>query len=102
MIQTGQLNIQRARQAQETILRSSVLAGTSGRSHEGGNSTERDCPGRVFANIKVPVELNDSEKTQFINDWCTFRENSSILIKHRGAPRQNEAGYGLEYSEKIT
>jgi hypothetical protein len=36
------------------------------------------------ANIKVPVELTDSEKTQFSNDWRTFRERNTNLIKHRG------------------
>jgi hypothetical protein len=30
------------------------------------------------------VELTDSEKTQFSNDWRTFRERNANLIKHRG------------------
>jgi hypothetical protein len=30
------------------------------------------------------VELTDSEKTQFSNDWGTFRERNTNLIKHRG------------------
>jgi hypothetical protein len=29
------------------------------------------------------VELTDSEKTQFSNDWRTFRERNTNLIKHR-------------------
>jgi hypothetical protein len=84
IIQTGQLNIQRALQAQETILKPSVLAGIY-----------LDAPmklaillndiyqGEFTANIEVPVELNDSEKTQFSNDWCTFQERNTNLIKHR-------------------
>jgi hypothetical protein len=84
MIRTGQLNIQRARQAQETILKASVLAGI-----------DLDAPmklailqneisqGKFAANIEVPLELNDSEKTQFSNDWRTFRERNINLIKHR-------------------
>jgi hypothetical protein len=106
MIQTGQLNIQRARQAQETILKDSVLAGI-----------DMDAlmklaiiqikidQGKFDDNIKVPVDLTDSEKTQFSNNWRTFRERNANLIKHRGNflanpgsmypadPRQNEAIY---------
>jgi hypothetical protein len=84
-ILTGQLNIQRSHQAQETILRASVLAGI-----------DLDAPtklailqnelskGKFAANIEIPVELNDSEKNKFINDWRTFRERNANLIKHRG------------------
>jgi hypothetical protein len=85
MIRNGQLNIQQARQAQDTILKASVQAGT-----------EMDAPmklvilqikiaqGEFAASIEVPVELTDSEKTQFSNDWRTFRERNTNLIKHRG------------------
>jgi hypothetical protein len=70
--------------AQDTILNASVLAGIY-----------LDAPmkltilldeiaqGEFAANIKVPVELNDSEKTQFINNWRAFREINANLIKHR-------------------
>jgi hypothetical protein len=30
------------------------------------------------------MELNDSEKTHFSNEWRTFRERNANLIKHRG------------------
>ena len=40
--------------------------------------------GKFAANIEVPVELNDSEKTQFSNEWRTFRDCNANLIKHRG------------------
>jgi hypothetical protein len=74
MIRNCQLNIQQARQAQETILKASVQAGT-----------DMDAPmkiaiiqneiaqGEFAASIEVPVELTDSEKNQFRNDWRTFR-----------------------------
>jgi hypothetical protein len=32
----------------------------------------------------VPVELADSDKNQFSNDWRTFRERNTNLIKQRG------------------
>jgi hypothetical protein len=85
MIRSGQLNIQRARPSQETILKASVLTGMY-----------LDAPmklailqnkishGKFAANIEVPVELNDSGKTQYSNDWYTFQERNAYLIKLRG------------------
>jgi hypothetical protein len=85
MIRNGQLNIQQARQAQETILKAAVQEGT-----------DMDAPmrlallqneiaqGEFAASIEVPVVLTDSEKTQFSNDWRTFRERNTNLTKHRG------------------
>jgi hypothetical protein len=40
--------------------------------------------GEFAASIEVPVVLTESEKTQFSNDWHTFRERNTNLIKHRG------------------
>jgi hypothetical protein len=34
--------------------------------------------------MDVPIQLTDSEKTQFNNEWRTFRERSANLAKHRG------------------
>jgi hypothetical protein len=85
MIQTGHLNIQRASQSQETILRASVLAGIYlDTLMKLANLHNKISQGKFAANIEVPVELNDSEKTQFSNDWRTLRENNANLIKHRG------------------
>jgi hypothetical protein len=84
MIQNGQLNIKQARQAQENILKAAVQAGK-----------DMDAPmklailqneiaqGEFSASIEVPVVLTDSEKNQFSNDWRTFRECNTNLIKHR-------------------
>jgi hypothetical protein len=85
MIRNGQLNIQQARQAQETILKASVQAGTDMDSPMKLAILQKDISqGKFATNIKVPVELTDSEKTQFSNDWRTFRERNTNLIKHRG------------------
>jgi hypothetical protein len=40
--------------------------------------------GRFLANIEVPIVLNDSQKIQFSNEWRTYIEYNSNLIKHRG------------------
>jgi hypothetical protein len=85
MIQNGQLNIQRVRLSQETILKSSVQIGTDMDAPMKLAILQNDiAQGEFAANIEVPVELTDSEKTQFSNDWCTFRERNTNLIKHRG------------------
>jgi hypothetical protein len=85
MIRNRQLNIQQDRQAQETILKAAVQAGT-----------DMDTPmklailqneisqGAFTASIEVPVVLTDYEKIQDSNEWRTFRERNINLIKHRG------------------
>jgi hypothetical protein len=84
MIRTGQLNIQRARQAQDNILKASVLAGIDMDSPIKLAILQNEInQGKFAANIEVPVELTDSEKTQFSNDWRTFRECNANMIKHR-------------------
>jgi hypothetical protein len=40
--------------------------------------------GEFSTSIEVPVVLTDSEKNQFSNDWHTFQELNTNLIKHRG------------------
>jgi hypothetical protein len=40
--------------------------------------------GEFAANVDVPVELTDSEKTQFSNEWQTYRERNANLMKDRG------------------
>jgi hypothetical protein len=84
MILTGQLNIERACQAQETILKASMLAGIYLNATMKLAIIQNEIAQAEFtATIEVPVELNDSEKTQFSNDWRTFRERNTNLIKHR-------------------
>jgi hypothetical protein len=85
MIRNGQLNIQQARQAQETIFKAAVQAGTYMDAPMKLAILQNEISkGEFAASIEVPVVLTDSEKTQFSNDWCTFRESNTNLIKHRG------------------
>jgi hypothetical protein len=73
MIRNVQLNIQQARQAQETILKAAVQAGTYTDAPMKLAILHKDiAQGEFAASIEVPVVLNDSEKTQFSNDWRTF------------------------------
>jgi hypothetical protein len=84
MIRTGPLNIQWERKSQEKILRSAV-----------DKCEDMDAPmklailqneiaqGEFAVDIEVPVEINDSEKTQFGNEWRNYGERNVSLIKHR-------------------
>jgi hypothetical protein len=40
--------------------------------------------GDFSSSNEVEMELNDSEKTQFSNEWRTFREHNANMIKHQG------------------
>jgi hypothetical protein len=39
--------------------------------------------GDFIAGQEVSFELNESEKTQFSNEWLTYRERTANLNKHR-------------------
>jgi hypothetical protein len=84
MIRNGQMNIQRAQKAQETILDAAVLAGLDMEAPMKLALLQNEISqGGFSANIEVPIVLNDSQKTQFSNEWRTYRERNDNLIKHR-------------------
>jgi hypothetical protein len=103
MIRTGQLNIQRACQAQETIIKGSVLTGIYMDAPMKLAIIQNEiAQGKFAANVEVPVELTDSEKTKFRNDQASrpsFLANTGPM--YPVAPRHNEARYRLEYREHI-
>jgi hypothetical protein len=37
-----------------------------------------------YKQSNVPIEMSDSEKTQYNNDWRTYQERNVLLAKHRG------------------
>jgi hypothetical protein len=83
MNRNGHLYIQQARQAQETTLKTSLQAGTEMEAPMKLAILQNDiAQGEFSASIEVPVELTDSEKTQFSNDWRNFRECNTNLTKH--------------------
>jgi hypothetical protein len=85
MIRNVQMNIQRDRKAQETILDAVVLAGLDMEAPMKLALLQNEiAQGGLSANIEVPIVLNDSQKTQFSNEWRTYRECNDNLIKHRG------------------
>jgi hypothetical protein len=85
MIHNGQMNIQRARKSQETILDAAVQAGLDMEAPMKLALLQNEiAQGEFSANVEVPIVLNDSQKTQFSNEWRTYRERNENLIKHRG------------------
>jgi hypothetical protein len=40
--------------------------------------------GNYKQNNEVPIEMSDSEKTQYSNNWRTYQERNALLTKHRG------------------
>jgi hypothetical protein len=75
MIRSGQRKIKLARQSQGIILKASVVA----------NDPDAHISQGYFSSInEVAMELNNSEKTQFCNEWHTFQECNANLIKHTG------------------
>jgi hypothetical protein len=84
MIRSGKRNIQRARQAQEKILEAAVLAKDPDAPMKLAILQNEISQGDFLSSNEVAMELNDSEKTQFSNEWRTFRERNANLIKHRG------------------
>jgi hypothetical protein len=84
MIRNGQMNIQRARKAQETILETAVQEGLDMEAPMKLALPQNEIAQEEFsANVEVPIVLNDSQKTQFSNEWRTYRERNPNLIKHR-------------------
>jgi hypothetical protein len=83
-IRSGQQNIQRARIAQEIILKAAVVANDPDAPMKLAILQNEIAQGGFSSSNEVALELNDSEKTQFSNEWRTFRERNTNLIKHRG------------------
>jgi hypothetical protein len=84
MIRSGQREIQRARIAQYIILKAEIVANDPDAPMKLAILKNKIAQGEFSSRNKVTVELNDSEKTQFSNEWRTFPECNTNLIKHRG------------------
>jgi hypothetical protein len=63
------------------LVRKDIRSSGSDNLQQGQNN---DAQGGFSANVEVPIVLNDSQKTQFSNEWRTYRERNANLIKHRG------------------
>jgi hypothetical protein len=85
MIRTGQANLQAAREAQQIILEAAVIAATNLEAPmKLAILNNAIAEGAFQQNEEVPIEMLDSEKTQYSNEWRSYRERNSQLLKHRG------------------
>ena len=85
VIRAGQLNIQAARGLRKTILQTAVVAAVDpGAPMELALLQNEIAYGNLELNEPVPIQLTDSEKTQNINAWRTYRERNASLARHRG------------------
>jgi hypothetical protein len=85
MVRAGQANIQAAQRAQETVMQAEIATGTGVDTPMRLAIIQNEiAQGEFAANVDVQIELTDSEKTLFSNDWRTHRERNTTLIKHRG------------------
>jgi hypothetical protein len=85
MTQNGQQNIHRARIVQRVALVAGVDAGVVKDAPMKIAILENEiAQGEFQASVEIPIDLNDSEKTQHINDWRSYQERDANLLKHRG------------------
>jgi hypothetical protein len=85
MIQTGQQNVHRARIVQRVALLAAVAAGEVEVAPMKLVILKNEiAQGKFEASVKIPIDLNDSEKTQHINNWRSYQERNANLLKHRG------------------
>jgi hypothetical protein len=110
MVRTGEENLQRARLSKRVILEAATALGTDPDAPMQLAILDNEiAEGNYKQNNEVPIEMSDSEKTQYSNDWRTYRERNVLLTDktstqgagilshpqsvHSIASRQNEAGY---------
>jgi hypothetical protein len=114
MVRTGEENLQRARLSKRVILEAAAALGADPDAPMQLAILDNEiAEGNYKQNNEVPIEMSDSEKTQYSNDWRTYRERNVLLTKqgagilshpwsvHSVASRQNEAGYQFEYDKHV-
>jgi hypothetical protein len=86
VIRAGQGRIQSARRASQALIEAEIDLGTNLRANNVElaaliNEIEQ---GELEALEPIEVQLTDSEKTQYSNEWRTYRERNASLAKYRG------------------
>ena len=74
MMRTGQANIQTARETQMIIMEVAFTAGIDDSAPMKLEILENAiAQGEYESNVDVTIVMNDSEKTHYRNEWCTYR-----------------------------
>jgi hypothetical protein len=90
VIRNGQNNLQKARKAGEVIVQAAVTAGVVAGTPDAKATMDlatlqnEIAAGNYELSEPIPLQLTDSEKTQYSNEWRTYRDRNSSLIKYRG------------------
>jgi hypothetical protein len=85
MVRTGEENLQRARLSKRVILEAAAALGADPDAPMQLAILDNEiAEGNYKQNNEGPIEMSDSEKTQYSNDWRTYRERNALLTKHRG------------------
>jgi hypothetical protein len=85
MIRTGQANLQQARTAQQFILETAVSAGVNPDAPMKLAILNNEiAQGNFEQNVEVPIEMTESKKTQYGNEWRSYHKRNANLLKHRG------------------
>jgi predicted glycosyl hydrolase (DUF1957 family) len=117
LICNGQANLQQASQAKQVILETAVTLGVDPDAPMLLAVLDNEIAEDNYQQYnEVPIEMTDSEKTQYNNEWRTYREQNMQLSKHSmgqafslilgqcmhlAASGQNETRYQLECSEQF-
>jgi hypothetical protein len=83
MVRTGKENQQWARLSKRIILEAATALGTDPDAPMQLAILDNEiAKGNYKQNNEVPIEMLDSEKMQYSNDWRTYRERNALLTKH--------------------
>ncbi len=83
MVWTREENLQIARLSKQVILEASAGADPDAPIQLAILDNEI-AEGNYKQNNEVPIEMSDSEKTQYSTDWRTYQERNALLMIHRG------------------
>ncbi len=85
MVCTRQQNIRQARLSKRVILEAAAPLGVNPDAPmQLAILDNQIAEGDYKQNNEVPIELLDSEKTQYNNNWRTYQVRNELLMKHRG------------------
>jgi hypothetical protein len=85
MVRNGEDNLQRAILSKQVILEAAAALGADPDAPMQLAILDNEIAEENYKqNNEVPIEMSDSEKTQYSNNWRTYRERNALLTKHRG------------------
>jgi hypothetical protein len=80
---TGQANLQAARLVKQTILKVAVTTAVDPEAPmKLAILNNAIAEGDFEKNVEVPIEMSDSEETQYSNEWRSHQERNAQLLKH--------------------